>query len=55
VAALQTGVNVKKVQEDLGHHSAAFTLDVYGHVSETMRKESAERMEEYYKNIKSLG
>ena len=26
------GVDVKRIQEYLGHHSAAFTLDVYGHL-----------------------
>ena len=45
VAALQSGDDVKSVQEALGHHAAAFTLDVYGHVTDTMRKQSAERME----------
>src|SRR5262249_4502933 len=30
--ALQDGVPVKTVQERLGHASAAFTLDVYGHL-----------------------
>ena len=44
VAALQAGDDVKTVQETLGHHTAAFTLDVYGHVTERMRHESAARM-----------
>ena len=47
VAALQSGDNVKTVQQNLGHHTAAFTLDVYGHVSESMKRESAERMEAF--------
>lgn len=29
---LRGGVDVKRVQEWLGHHSAAFTLDIYGHL-----------------------
>ena len=29
---LRGGVDIKRVQEWLGHHSAAFTLDIYGHV-----------------------
>jgi len=29
---LRGGVDIKRVQEYLGHHSAAFTLDVYGHL-----------------------
>jgi site-specific recombinase XerD len=31
-ALLAGGVDIKRVQEYLGHHSAAFTLDVYGHL-----------------------
>ena len=33
VASLQAGDDVKTVQENLGHHTAAFTLDQYGHVT----------------------
>lgn len=51
VASLQNGDDIKTVQENLGHHTAAFTLDVYGHVSERMKKESAARMEAYIKNL----
>lgn len=51
VLALQNGDDVKTVQTNLGHANAAFTLDVYGHVSERMQEESAERMEKYMGNI----
>jgi integrase len=51
VAALQAGVNIKKLQEDMGHHSAAFTLDVYGHVTEQMRQESAARMDNFIQSV----
>ena len=54
VAALQAGDDVKTVQETLGHHTAAFTLDVYGHVTEQMKKESAERMNAYAKSVLNL-
>ena len=43
--ALAEGDSPKTVQENLGHHSAAFTLDVYGHVSEKMKEESALRQQ----------
>jgi len=33
------------VQSNLGHAAAAFTLDVYGHVTDQMKRESAQRME----------
>ena len=51
VAALQSGDDIKTVQENLGHHTAAFTLDVYGHVTEQMKQASADRMEQYIKRI----
>lgn len=52
VLSLQNGDNVKTVQGNLGHATAAFTLDVYGHVSERMKEESASRMQNY---IDALG
>ena len=54
VLSLQNGDDIKTVQENLGHSTAAFTLDVYGHVSERMKKDSADRMQEYLKGIKNL-
>ena len=52
VLSLQNGDDVKTVQTNLGHASAAFTLDVYGHVSDRMQRESAARMENYISNLK---
>ncbi|MDR0325096.1 MAG: site-specific integrase [Oscillospiraceae bacterium] len=52
VSALQSGDDVKTVQETLGHHTAAFTLDVYGHVTDRMKQESAARMEAYIQRVK---
>lgn len=54
VAALQAGDDVKTVQENLGHHTAAFTLDIYGHVTEQMKRASAERMEHFIESISGL-
>jgi len=53
VTALQEGDDVKTVQQNLGHATASFTLDVYGHVSEKMKKESAARMQSYFEKIKA--
>ena len=50
VLCLQNGDDVKTVQSNLGHATAAFTLDVYGHVSEKMKQDSAERMEAYMRS-----
>ena len=53
VAALQSGDDIKTVQENLGHHTAAFTLDVYGHVTEQMKQASAARMERFIQSVAS--
>ena len=55
VAALSSGDDVKTVQGNLGHATAAFTLDVYGHVSEKMKRESADRMDAFIKSVQKSG
>lgn len=54
VLSLQNGDDVKTVQGNLGHATAAFTLDVYGHVSERMKEDSAARMEAYIAGLGNL-
>lgn len=54
VASLRAGDDIKTVQGNLGHHTAAFTLDVYGHVTEQMKKDSAQRMEGFIKGVLKL-
>ena len=49
--AIKSGDDIKTVQENLGHATAAFTLDVYGHTTEQMRRDSADRMEQVIKAI----
>lgn len=51
VLALQNGDDVKTVQTSLGHATAAFTLDVYGHTTDRMRQESAARMQKYIESV----
>lgn len=51
VASIKSGDDIKTVQNNLGHATAAFTLDVYGHVTEQMRRDSANRMENYIQNV----
>lgn len=51
VASLQAGDDIKTVQSNLGHHTASFTLDVYGHVTEQMRQASADRMDTYIRTV----
>lgn len=54
VAAIRSGDDIKTVQGNLGHATAAFTLDVYGHVTDQMKQESAARMESYIKDVLNL-
>ena len=49
VNAIRAGDDIKTVQGNLGHASAAFTLDRYGHFTERMKQDSAARMEGLYK------
>ena len=51
VASIKSGYDIKTVQENLGHATAAFTLDVYGHVTKQMKQDSAVRMEQFIKSV----
>ena len=51
VAAIRAGDDIKTVQGNLGHATAAFTLDVYGHVTDQMKRESADRMERFIRTV----
>ncbi|MFB0919750.1 MAG: tyrosine-type recombinase/integrase [Oscillospiraceae bacterium] len=51
VLSLQNGDDFKTVQENLGHATASFTLDIYGHVSKKMKQDSADRMQQYISKI----
>ena len=51
VAAIRSGDDIKTVQETLGHATAAFTLDIYAHVTAQMREASAARIDAYIKSV----
>ena len=51
VISIKSGDDIKTIQSNLEHSSAAFTLDVYGHCTEEMKKASANRMESYMKVV----
>ena len=51
VLSLENGDDYKTLQENLGHASASFTLDVYGHRSKRMQEESASRMQNFIDSI----
>lgn len=52
VLALQNGDEIKTVQSNLGHATAAFTLDVYGHTTDAMKEASAKRMQDFIDTVK---
>ena len=51
VSSLYAGDDIKTVQANLGHATAQFTLDVYGHVTQKMRQDSASRMQKFYEQL----
>lgn len=51
VAAIQSGDDIKTVQGNLSHATASFTLDVYGHVTDQMKQNSAARMEKFIEKV----
>ena len=51
VVCLESGVDIKTLQENLGHATATFTLDIYGHVSQKMRQQSAVKLENFIQEV----
>lgn len=51
VNSIRAGDDIKTIQENRGHYSAAFILDRCGHVTETMRQESANRMQAFIQGM----
>ena len=51
VAALESGDDIKTLQGNLGHATASFTLDRYGHVSKAMRQKSAMNMQQFINKV----
>lgn len=49
--AIASGADIKSVQDLLGHATASFTLNVYAHTSDQMKKDTAARMQSYYDNL----
>lgn len=47
VLSLKAGMDIKTLQYNMGHYSAAFTLDVYGHCLDEMRIHGAEQLSNY--------
>ena len=51
VSMLDAGEDLKSVQDNLGHSTAAFTLSQYAHVSQKMRMQSSKRMNDYFTKL----
>lgn len=51
MAALKSGDDYKTLQSNLGHASSSFTLDVYGHTTNEMKRNSARRMERHIASL----
>ena len=54
VNSIRAGDDVKTLQSNLGHASAAFTLDKYGHFTERMKQDSSSRMEAFINSVLNL-
>lgn len=54
ILSILAGDDIKILQENLGHYSAAFTLDVYGSVIREMQNRSAQNMNNYMNNNLNL-
>lgn len=52
--SIRAGEDIKTIQLSLGHATAAFTLDKYGHVTDRMKQDSAARMDSFIKNVMKL-
>jgi len=51
VNAIRAGDDIKTVQDNLGHATAAFTLNRYAHFTDSMRQDSAARMEGFIRGV----
>ena len=43
--AIDLGIDIKTIQETLGHADPGFTLRVYGHSLDEMKRKAAEKMQ----------
>lgn len=53
VNSLKAGDDIKTLQENLGHATAAFTLSTYAHATPNMKQECARRMDSFIHSITS--
>lgn len=53
VASIESGDDIKTLQGNLGHATAAFTLDIYAHMTSHMSRASANRMQAYIDAVRN--
>ena len=49
--SIEAGSDVKTISESLGHATTAFTMDVYGHTSEKMQQEHAQKLQAHISKL----
>jgi len=49
--SLENGDSIKEVSEALGHSTITITADIYAHVSDRMKQESANKMEKFIRSV----
>lgn len=49
--SIEAGSDIKTVSESLGHATTAFTMDVYGHTSERMQQEQAQKLQAHISSL----
>ena len=52
VAAIRSGIEVKTIQENMGHSKFSTTMDIYASVTSQMKRESANQMQAFIDKIK---
>ena len=52
-ACIRSGVDIKTLQENLGHSDVQTTLNIYSHVFDSMKEACADQVEAYYKSLEN--
>jgi integrase len=53
--SIMAGADIKTLQSDLGHESIETTLDRYGHVNETMKRDASDKRSELLRSTLNIG
>lgn len=49
---VEANINMKVIQESLGHSSIVTTMDIYATASDELKKDEFDRLQEYFNEIK---